>query len=439
MELIPLIIPTIFILGYLCIAIEHRLSINKAAPAVLTGFLIWTFLSTQQGDTAVHEFGHHVGEIAEILFFLLGAMMVVEMIDSHQGFEIITNTIRLTNRVSLYWVIGWLTFFLSAALDNMTTAIVMSALLRKLIEDKRETWVFAGIVIIAANAGGAWSPIGDITTIMLWMGGQVSSGNIIAGLFIPSVASLIIPLIWFSVRNRGHLVLKSEATNPAHNGETSEGGTQANLREWEKRLILIVGLLSLLLVPVFKNYTHLPPFMGIMGGLGLMWVITEIFHHRHPDHEERERRKHITAASILKKIDHASILFFLGILVAVAGLQTGGYLKGAAHFLDERVGNVYIINTMIGLLSAIVDNVPLVAAAMGMYPLDMYPQDHIFWELLALCAGTGGSILIIGSAAGVAVMGILNINFSWYLKNIALPALLGYLASIGTFWLQQNM
>ncbi|MCB0793046.1 MAG: sodium:proton antiporter NhaD [Flavobacteriales bacterium] len=430
-----ILIALVFVLGYTAIALEHPLKINKAATAVLTGMLIWTMImlghhllfTGEHGGTEhlLGELMEHLSDIASILFFLIGAMTVVELMDAHEGFRVITDRIKSTNRLLLLWVLGFIAFFLSAALDNMTTSIVMAALLRKFIKNKEDLWTFAGMVIIAANAGGAWSPIGDVTTIMLWIGGQVTTMNIIVKLILPSLVCLVLPLTWLSFTSRGKLELLSVPDDELENDP-------AKLTKGEKYLVFFLGLGTLLGVPIFKNYTHLPPFMGIMLGLGVLWVVTEIIHMRHPRWRERDR---MTVSTVLKNIDHSSILFFLGILVAVAGLQVAGHLGDLAHFLDTNLSNIYAINGIIGVLSAIVDNVPLVAAAMGMYPMTEFPQDHAFWELLALCAGTGGSILIIGSAAGVAVMGILGIDFIWYLKRMSIPALLGYLGGILTFWL----
>lgn len=430
------LIGIIFIVGYLCIALEHPLRINKAATALLTGVLIWVLLMVghlelfpaEMGHThegLVEDLKHHLGDISSILFFLLGAMTVVELVDAHEGFRVITDRIRGTNKVALLWMIGFITFFLSAALDNMTTAIVMAALLRKFVKEKEDLWTFSGLVIIAANAGGAWSPIGDVTTIMLWIGGQVTTVNIMVKLIAPSLVCLVLPLAWLSFRSKGKLELLDLP-------EPGTGDHSAELTNREKYLVFFLGLGTLLGVPIFKNYTHLPPFMGIMLGLGVLWVVTEILHLRHPKWQERNA---MTVSSILKRVDHSSILFFLGILVAVAGLEVAGHLTDTALFLDAQLGSIYAVNTVIGVLSAVVDNVPLVAAAMGMYPMTQYPADHAFWELLAFCAGTGGSILIIGSAAGVATMGILGIDFLWYLRRMAFPAALGYFGGIICFWL----
>ncbi|HRH38873.1 MAG TPA: sodium:proton antiporter NhaD, partial [Flavobacteriales bacterium] len=424
-----LLIGLVFIIGYIAIALEHPLRINKAATALLTGVVIWVLLVVGQHElmptAAEHgvkgQLPHHLADIAEILFFLLGAMTIVELVDAHEGFRVITDRITGTDKVVLIWVLSFITFFLSAALDNTTTAIVMCALLRKLIKDKHDLWIFAGMIIIAANAGGAWSPIGDVTTIMLWIGGQVTSGNIILKLFLPSLVCMILPLLWFTFTFRGRI-------QRPDNAESKHG---ASVSTGEQRLVLALGLFALLGVPFFKTITHLPPYMGILLGLGILWVVTELLHKG----KEENHAGHLRVTSVLRRIDVPSMLFFLGILIAVSGLQEAGHLADAANFLDSKLGNMYAVNSTIGVLSSVVDNVPLVAAAMGMYPMSQYPQDHAFWELLAYCAGTGGSILIIGSAAGVATMGILHIDFLWYVRKMAFPAALGYFGGIIVFWL----
>ncbi len=428
------LIAVIFVIGYLAIALEHPLHINKAASALVTGVLIWVMIMVGQhelfpggdhgGHTAITaHLLENLGEIASILFFLMGAMTIVELIDAHEGFRVITDRIKGTNKVSLMWILSIITFFLSAALDNMTTAIVVCALLRKLIRDKHDLWTFAGMVIIAANAGGAWSPIGDVTTIMLWIGGQVTAANIVVKLILPSLVCLVLPLIWFSFTFKG-TIQRPEVLSDDNVGHKPVSSGQ-------QKFVLAMGLIALLGVPVFKTYTHLPPYMGVLLGLGLMWIVTELMHKNTVESD----KGHLMVTSVLRRIDVSSILFFLGILTAVAGLQVAGHLTDAAHLLDEKLGSMYAVNTVIGLLSSVVDNVPLVAASMGMYPMTQYHVDHPFWELLAFCAGTGGSILIIGSAAGVAAMGILGIDFIWYLRRMAFPAALGYFGGIATFWL----
>ena len=429
-----LAIIVVFTIGYLAIALEHQIKINKTASALLTGVICWALLILGRStmfsgmtdaislDFISEELLEHVGEISEILFFLLGAMTIVELIDAHEGFSIITDRITITNRLKLIWVLCFITFFLSAALDNLTTAIVMSALLKKMIKDKNDLWLFAGMIIIAANAGGAWSPIGDVTTIMLWIGGQITATNIIMQVLVPSLVCLTVPLLVLSFSLKGNI----ETTSNMLTHDIEEKKIVSN---FEKTLIFCVGIGALLFVPIFKSITHLPPFMGILFGLSIMWILTEILH-RNKDEDHKDS---LSITNVLQRIDTPSILFFLGILMAVAALQSGGHLLQLASTLDKNFDSIYVINSLIGFLSAVIDNVPMVAGAMGMYSLEVYPVDNAFWELLAYCAGTGGSILIIGSAAGVAIMGIFKIDFIWYLKKISLLAILGYLAGISTY------
>ena len=396
----------VFILGYTAIALEHPLRINKSATALLLAVALWTLYALGFPDSFSNAvLLEHLGEISGILFFLLGAMTIVELIDAHEGFRILTDRIKTTNKVKLLWAVSIITFFLSAVLDNLTTAIVMVALLRKLIGDKKERWFFAGMVIVAANSGGAFSPIGDVTTIMLWVGGQVTTMNIILKTFIPSMLSMVIPLTLLSFDMKGRV--QKPIRVYAEHGELST--------PIERNTIFFLGIASLLFVPVFKTITNLPPYMGILLGLGILWMVTEIMHKKKND----AYRPMVTVAGVIRRVDTPSILFFLGILLAVAALQTSGHLQLLAISLDKHVGNLYVINVIIGVLSAVVDNVPLVAGAIGMYK-DTFHSDHYFWEMLAYCAGTGGSILIIGSAAGVAVMGMEKIDFIWYLKKISL-------------------
>jgi Na+/H+ antiporter NhaD/arsenite permease-like protein len=426
----------IFVVGYAAIALEHPLKIDKSASALLTGVLVWTALvigkETIFGGQGIEglsehideELLHHLSEIGSILFFLLGAMTIVELIDAHQGFSVVTDKITTTNKVKLMWILTIITFFFSAALDNLTTSIVMAAVLKKLIKDKNDLWFFAGMIIVAANAGGAWSPIGDVTTIMLWIGGKVTAGNIVTQIFLPSLMALIIPLLYITFTVKGNI------TRP----EVFDNGHRAPLPHWQRNLIFFLGVGVLLFVPVFKTLTHLQPFMGILLGLGILWLVTEIIHRK----KNKEHYHHLTVVGTLREVDVPSVMFFLGILLAVAGLQTAGHLTALATAMDNTFGNIYIVNILVGLLSAIVDNVPLVAGAMGMYSPATYPTDHMFWELLAYCAGTGGSVLIIGSAAGVAVMGILKIDFIWYLKRISLLAVMGYFAGVGMYYLMNG-
>ncbi len=429
-----------FIIGYSMIALEHPLKIDKAASAILTGVVCWLILTFGiQGMPVAaagladpqqllhHSLSEHLSGISEILFFLLGAMTIVELVDVHDGFRVITDRIRTANKVKLLWIIGWVAFFLSAVLDNMTTAIVMSALLRKLIKKQEDVWFLGGFVIIAANAGGAWSPIGDVTTIMLWIGGQVTTLEIIKNIFAPSVVCLLAPLLvaTFVMRRKGGdgNLAKVEVE---HTNHTSP---------FERNLLFVLGVAALLFVPVFKTITHMPPYMGILLSLGALWLITELLHRN----KEIDHRHKLTVAAMLRRIDTPAILFFLGILLAVAALETSGHLHLMSELLNSTFGNIYAINTMIGVLSAIVDNVPLVAASMGMYTMEAFPPNHSFWNLMAYCAGTGGSILIIGSAAGVAAMGILKVDFLWYVKRISIYAAIGYFAGIAVYYLQHGI
>jgi Na+/H+ antiporter NhaD/arsenite permease-like protein len=422
------VILIIFVLGYVAIAMEHPLRLNKAASALITAVLCWTIYILYAPDPGHinDQLSEHLGEIAGILFFLLGAMTIVELIDSHDGFEVITSRIKTTKKVKLLWLICLLAFFLSAILDNLTTAIVMVSLIRKLIRNKHARLLFCGMVVIAANAGGAWSPIGDVTTTMLWIGGQLTTSQLIMQVILPSLACLLAPLLLLSVRMKGTIEI----------GETEEAkGHKLTTTVRDRNIVFVSGILILLLVPVFKTLTHLPPFMGMLLGLGIMWVITEIIHH-----EKDTQDKHfLSVLYALRKIDTPSILFFLGILLSVAALASIGALLDVAHFLDQHIGNEVTIVAIIGVLSSIVDNVPLVAASMGMYSLEQYPADHFFWHFLAYCAGTGGSLLIIGSAAGVAAMGIEKIDFIWYLKKISWLALTGYVAGIVVFLIQRQL
>lgn len=465
----------VFVLGYLAIALEHPLKVNKTAPALVTGVLMWTILvlfneslidvnwdnfkhflkvegiseitSDVKTHFVIHELGHHLGGIAEILFFLLGAMTIVELIDIHQGFKIITNRITTKDSRKLLWIISILTFFMSAALDNLTTSIVMVSLLRKLIHNEEQRKFFAGVVIISANAGGAWSPIGDVTTTMLWIGGQITASNIIPTLIIPSLVCMIVPLLYLSVKMKGEVERAPYDAESAKKVEEVKGS----------RIMFFTGLGALLFVPIFKSVTHLPPYMGMLFGLGINWVVSELIH----IDKDEEAKKPYSAIHALSKIDTSSVLFFLGILVAIHALESTHILSNLAIYMDKTINNMDIIAISIGLGSSIVDNVPLVAASMGMYNLasptvnvdaynyamahlgdpnivhhgvvtfnsvKYYLVDSKMWEYIAYTAGTGGSCLIIGSAAGVAVMGMEKIDFIWYIKKISFLALIGFLA-----------
>ncbi len=419
---------TIFILGYACIALEHPLKINKTATALLLGGLLWAIfaLSHVMPAEAISEhLIENLGETAEIVFFLLGAMTIVTLIEDYQGFRVITDKITTTDKKKLLWTLSILTFFLSALLDNMTTAIVMVALLRKLIADQKERWLYAGMVILAANAGGAWSPIGDVTTIMLWIGGQVTTVNIIVKTIVASFVCMVVPVVILNLTLKGEIVRPKE--------DTSGIEVPAHLR----RLVLIMGVCALIFVPIFKTITHLPPYLGMLMGLAVLWVTTEIISRKY----EKEGHKLPTAVSTLEHVDTPTILFFLGILMAVSCLKVAGILGSLASGLNEAFGTTapgfFFIDLIIGVLSSVVDNVPLVAAAMGMYPITgtdvIFEVNHPFWEFLAYCAGTGGSLLIIGSAAGVAVMGMEKIDFIWYVKKITLLAFAGYIVGALVF------
>ena len=419
-------IPTmilLFVVGYLFIALEHKTKIDKSAVALLMAGAIWTVFSLMGNDPHIqHELVDQLGDTCEILVFLIGAMTIVDLIDSYGGFNVITDHITTRNKRKLMWLLAIITFFMSAALDNMTTTIIMVMLLRRLIANKKERWIFASVIVIAANSGGAWSPIGDVTTIMLWMRGNVTAANLIANLFLPCLVSVVIPT-----------------------AIASRIGPRLRL------FILIVGVVSLLFVPVFKSLTGLPPYMGMMVSLGFMWILTEIIYDRKRSIRNMEESIQPRVSKVLKHIDMPTILFFLGILMAVGALQTGGVLTDMADWLDKTVHEAFTIAGAIGILSSVVDNVPLVAACMGMYPVadaaaaaasadpafaQSFVADGLFWHLLTYCAGVGGSLLIIGSAAGVVAMGLEKINFGWYLKRISLLALSGYLAGIAVIWLE---
>lgn len=423
--MITAVIITVFLLGYIAIAFEHPLKLNKAASALITGVLCWTiyFLQSESAHTANEQLLGHLGEIASILFFLLGAMTIVELIDTHNGFDILTQKITSTSKRRLLFIVSVITFFLSAVLDNLTTAIVMASLCSKMLSEKEDKFWFAGMIVIAANAGGAWSPLGDVTTTMLWIGGQITALSIMKQLFLPSLAVCIMPAIIIAYRFRGKKI------------EPLKQSTGTPKERRDSKVILFAGIGFLFFVPAFKTITHLPPFMGMLLALGLMWVLTT-FIHKSKDPDEAEK---FTVAKALQKVDTPSILFFLGILLAVSALQSFGLLKQLATLLTGTLKNDYLIGIALGLLSALVDNVPLVAASQGMFDLSTYPPDHPFWEFLALTTGTGGSAIIIGSAAGVAVMGIEQIDFMWYLKKISWLALIGFIAGIIVFLLQHQL
>ena len=417
------LIIAVFIVGYLAIALEHPLKINKSGTALLMGVLIWTIykLAFPEQDV-IGELGHHLIGITEILFFLMGAMTVVEVVDAHDGFNLITNRINTRNKLTLLWTIAIIAFFLSAILDNLTTTIVMISLTRKLVTEQKQRLFFAGMIIIAANAGGAWSPIGDVTTTMLWIGGQISALNIIKTLFLPSLVCLLVPLLTVTFFYKKDFI-----------GQLAVVENRKLNRE--NKLIFFIGLGGLLFVPAFKQITHLPPYFGMLLVLGILWIVADLIH-RKKDADEKNK---LSASNALMRIDMPSLLFFLGILLAVSGLESLHLLSNLAQWTDDVIGNKDVIVLSIGLLSAVIDNVPLVAATIGMYEIKDFPMDHRIWEFIAYAAGTGGSVLIIGSAAGVAAMGIEKIDFIWYLKKISFIALLGYFAGAIVYIIQAGL
>ena len=418
----------VFVVAYAAIALEHPLKINKSASALVGAGLLWTIYAMTTGDhhRVAEELGESLMGTAQIVFFLMGAMAIVEVVDAHNGFEVITQRIRTTRLSSLMWLVGFVTFFLSSVLDNLTTTIVMISLMRKLLARHEDRLFFAGIIVIAANAGGAWSPIGDVTTTMLWIDGQITALGIMKSVLLPSMVSLLVPLAITAYVLRGQQVASpSEAT----------GDTGVKSTAFERNLMFFLGIGILVAVPVFKTLTHLPPFMGILFGLGILWLVGDIVHR----HKEDEFKQHLTLVHALSKIDMSSLVFFVGILLAVATLEHTHILSSLAGWLNETVGRQDVIVLIIGMVSAIVDNVPLVAASMGMYSLTEFPADHFLWQFLAYCAGTGGSILIIGSAAGVAAMGLEKIHFFWYVKKISGLALVGYFAGAGVYLLQHQL
>lgn len=462
----------VFVIGYILIAMEHKIGINKAATALILGMTLWV-LYMFSGDSIIsvvnaESFRHFLawnsdvanmplakqcakfvsdfqiveslGEHAQIVLYLIGAMAIVELIDVHGGFMCVTERISTRSKRNLLWILSFITFFMSSILDNLTTAIVMTMLLRKMVSDRHERWIFAGMIIIAANSGGAWTPTGDVTTIMLWINENVTTSALITKLFLPSLLSMLVPLAIIS------LMLGKGDVN--YSTDRQESAISAYVSNKERVAIFCIGVSALISIPIFKAITHLPPFMGVLLVLGIIWVYMEIMYNRKPD-IPISRQYRLTA--IFSRIDLGTILFFMGILMAVSALQSAGILKEVSTYLDEEVHNVYVINTIVGMLSSIIDNVPLVAGAMGMYPMPTHEavalsgeaaymanfvQDGIFWQLLAYCAGVGGSILIIGSAAGVVVMGLEKITFAWYCKHISLLALLGYFSGIITYVVQ---
>ena len=437
-------IVALFIVGYLCIALEHVLKVNKAATALLMFVGTWTLLMVggageffAGSSDFVHDvtkaIEHHLGEAGTTLFFLMGAMTIVEVVDQSGGFNFVRGMLATKSKKSLLWKVAFMTFILSAILDNLTTSIVMVMILRKLVSDPKDRIIYASLVIIAANSGGAFSPIGDVTTIMIWNKGYITAGQVIMELFLPSLVSMVVPAFLLSFMLKGDL--------PAVEDKSAGEGV-TDLTRVQRQVVFAVGVGGLIFVPIFKSITHLPPFVGILLVLGLLWTITEIFYRHLPEHcEEGGTQKRIT--NILSRIDMATILFFLGILMAVGCLQEIGALTMMGEALNSAFsGNNYLITGIIGVLSSIVDNVPLVAGCLGMYDPSWgtdFVCDGMFWQLLAYCAGVGGSMLIIGSAAGVVVMGLEKISFGWYMKNISWVVLVGYLAGIAVYWVERAL
>ena len=443
MTTLTIAIVVVFVFGYLCIALESFTKVNKAAVALLMFVACWTLFMVDPGSYVLGAVGEnvasavsevmerHLGSTATTLFFLMGAMTIVEVVDQNGGFNFVRGIIASKSKRALLWRIAFITFFLSAILDNMTTAIVMVMILRKLVADHSDRIIYASLVIIAANAGGAFSPIGDVTTIMLWNKSLITAGGVIKELFLPSVVSMVVPAYFLSLSLKGELSAGGMGESVAVQGDFSEG---------QRKAVFFIGVGGLIFVPIFKSITHLPPFVGILLVLGVLWTVTEVFYRRLGDGADESAQKRIL--HILSRIDMGTILFFLGILMAVACLEVIGVLAMAGEWLNTTFdGNHYLVTGIIGVMSSIIDNVPLVAGCMGMYPMaevgDM-AQNGIFWQLLAYCAGVGGSMLIIGSAAGVVVMGLEKITFVWYMKRITLVAFVGYLAGIVAYWLERT-
>jgi len=407
----------IFTIGYLAIIFEHQLGVNKATSALLMAVGCWSLQFADPTSTSrnLDSLSEHLANVSQIVIFLLGAITIVETINVHGGFSIVANLIRVSSKKLSLWVVGLVAFFLSAILDNLTTTIVIVVMLRKFLNNTQDRLIFGSLVVIAANAGGAWTPIGDVTTTMLWLGGQVSTLPLIQKLFLPSLVCFLVAAFSLSFSVSGKI--------------TSEMVDHKVLVEPKGELILICGLLSLIFVPIFKMLTGLPPFMGMLLSMSFMWLLTDLLH----SHDDE--RHHLRVISVFPKVDLSSIFFFLGILLGVDALETAGVLRVFSSWLDYTIPSKELIATFIGLVSAVIDNVPLVAACMGMYELAQFPMDHPFWLLIAFCAGTGGSLLIIGSAAGVAFMSLEKVNFFWYLRNAGWSAALGYFAAIGTYLL----
>ena len=441
MSTLTLCIVVAFVTGYLCIALESLTKVNKAAIALLMCVVCWTLLMLNpasfypmiDANEVVHHIAevieHHLGDAGGTLFFLMGAMTIVEIVDSNGGFNFVRDTMKTRSKRKLLWRVAFMTFFLSAILDNLTTSIVMIMVLRKLVQSREDRLIYAALVIIAANSGGAFSPIGDVTTIMLWIKGVITTQGVISEIFVPSLVSMLIPAAILSMSLNG----KFDKEQNLPKADVSQ------FTKAQRNIIFWLGVGGLVFVPIFKTLTHLPPFMGILLVLGVLWTTTEIFHYNTAEDDTMAKR----VSDIMSKIDLSTIMFFLGILMAVAVLQEVGVLTMLGKGLDATFeGNHYLVTGIIGVLSSIVDNVPLVAGCMGMYPVQAVGDlavDGIFWQLLAYCAGVGGSMLIIGSAAGVVVMGLEKITFGWYMKKITWIVFVGYLAGILTYWIERTL
>ena len=445
MSTLSIWIVIVFCIGYFCIAIESLTKVNKSAVALLMFVATWTLFMLDPGSYVSGAVGqqvaqavsevieHHLGSTSTTLFFLMGAMTIVELVDQNGGFNFVRDTLQTKSKKALLWRIAFMTFILSAILDNLTTSIVMIMILRKLVSDKNDRLIYAALVVIAANSGGAFSPIGDVTTIMLWNKGVITAAGVITEIFVPSLISMVIPAYILS------LSLKGELTFTAEQAQTMAA---SDLTTGQRKTIFFLGVGGLVFVPIFKTITHLPPFVGILLVLGVLWTVTEVFYARLKAPEEKGAMQK-RVSTMLARIDMSTILFFLGILMAVACLETIGVLTLLGEQLDVTFeGNHYLVTGIIGVLSSIVDNVPLVAGCMGMYPVQAAGDmaiDGIFWQLLAYCAGVGGSMLIIGSAAGVVVMGLEKITFGWYMKRITWIAFVGYLAGILSYWVERTL
>ena len=406
-----------FVAGYAFIVFEHRIYVNRGAAAILLAGCLWSLYFMGVADdlhTATHALERHLSEVSQIVFFLIGAMTLVEVIDSHGSFRLVTDQIRTRSKLRIMWLLAVMAFFMSALLDNLTTTIVMVSLLRRILPNRENRMLLGSMVVVAANAGGAWTPMGDVTTTMLWIGGQVTTLGVMTALLIPSAVTMIVAVLLLGIGQRGH-----------YGGEAQTNDQKV---EVGARRVLSLGIGAFIFVPVFKTITHLPPFVGILIGLGVMWVVTDLMHRK-----SDECRAHVKVPHAFTKIDVSGVLFFLGILLAIGALQSAGLLSMLAAGLDRMTSSPEVLAGTIGVLSAVVDNVPLVAASMAMYPMDLYPVDGQFWDLIAFCAGTGGSILIVGSAAGVALMGMEKIDFVWYFKRISAIAFVSYLAGMATY------